>query len=109
MHVDFAGPFKGGVFFVLIDAYSKWPEVVEIKTITSKSKKFFASNGIPEQMVSDNGPQFAVFMKGNRIKHIRSTVMLLIIYYYVMMMSCRVCNSGDVDQLLVDKSSVVAN
>ena len=83
IHVDFAGPFKGKMFFVLVDAHSKWPEVVEMNTTTSAKtievmRTFLASYGIPEQVVSDNGPQFTAdefveFMKGNRIKHIRST------------------------------------
>jgi len=45
------------------------------KTIT-KLRKLFAAYGLPEQLVSDNGPQFvsdefATFMKMNGIKHIR--------------------------------------
>ena len=40
-------------------------------------RTLFGSYGIPEQVVSDNGPQFtsdkfAEFMRQNRIKHIRS-------------------------------------
>ena len=63
IHVDFAGPFKGKMFFVLVDAHSKWPEVVEMNTTTSAKtievmQTFFASYGMPEQVVSDNGPQF---------------------------------------------------
>ena len=82
IHIDFAGPFKGRMFFILVDAHSKWPEVVEMKKTTSVMtievlRTLFASYGIPEQVVSDNGPQFTAeefvdFMKGNRIKHIRS-------------------------------------
>ena len=81
VHVDFAGPFLGKMFLIVVDAYSKWPEVVEMtsteapKTIC-ELRKIFAANGLPEQLVSDNGPQFvssdfAAFMKMNGIKHIR--------------------------------------
>ena len=83
LHIDFAGPFKGRMFFVLVDAHSKWPEVIEMKSTTAERtievmRTLFGSYGIPEQVVSDNGPQFASedfaeFMRRNRIKHIRST------------------------------------
>ena len=82
IHIDFAGPFRGLTFMVIVDAHSKWPEA-EIMSSTSSSKtievlrSMFARYGIPEQLVSDNGPQFTSdefqqFMKGNGIKHIRS-------------------------------------
>ena len=65
---------------MIVDAHSKWPEVLEMpctsaaKTITAL-RKLFASYGLPEQVVSDNGPQFTSeefqsFMKNNGIKHI---------------------------------------
>ena len=39
-------------------------------------RHLFSSHGLPEQVVSDNGPQFiskefSTFMKSNAIKHIR--------------------------------------
>ena len=81
VHIDFAGPFMGKMFLIAVDAYSKWPEVVGMtsteapKTI-SELRKIFAANGLPQQLVTDNGPQFvsgefATFMKMNGIKHIR--------------------------------------
>ena len=27
IHVDFAGPFVGRMFLIIVDAHSKWPEV----------------------------------------------------------------------------------
>jgi hypothetical protein len=61
VHTDFAGPFLGTMFFIVVDAYSKWPEVVPMTTTsTTKTieelRSMFARNGIPDQIVSDNGP-----------------------------------------------------
>ena len=81
VHVDFAGPFMGKMFLIAVDAPSKWPEVIEM-TSTEAPKticelwKIFASHGLPQQVVTDNGPQFvsgefSMFMKMNGIKHIR--------------------------------------
>jgi len=35
VHIDFAGPYLDRMFFVLVDAHSKCPEIVEMKTTTS--------------------------------------------------------------------------
>jgi hypothetical protein len=82
IHVDFAGPFLGHMFLIVVDAHSKWPEVIPMQTTTSAKtiitlRNIFARNGLPEQMVSDNGPQFVSeefqkFVKLNGIRHIRS-------------------------------------
>ena len=82
VHLDFAGPFQGAMFLVGVDAYSKWPEVrVMSTTSTHKTldvlREWFAANGIPEHLVTDNGPQFTaeefeIFTKRNGIKHVKS-------------------------------------
>ena len=36
VHVDFAGPLQGKMYFVIVDAHSKWPEVSEMASTTSK-------------------------------------------------------------------------
>lgn len=69
---------------VVVDAHSKWPEVVMMPSTTSQLtidvlRSLFSRYGLPEQLVSDNGPQFtseefAQFMKNNGIKHILCTV-----------------------------------
>ena len=82
LHIDFAGPFHNCYFFVIVDAYSKWPEVIMMKTTTASRtievlRDIFARYGLPAQIVSDNGPQFTSaefsdFLRTNNIKHTRS-------------------------------------
>ena len=69
IHVDFASPFQDKMFFVAVDAHSKWPEVCEVSNTTAEGtvhvlRHIFASHGIPHQLVSDNDPQFVaqIFM-----------------------------------------------
>lgn len=81
IHVDFAGPFIGGSYLIVVDAHSKWPEVEHMSSTTAVKtiqvlRQMFARYGIPEQLVSDNGPQFvseefSQFMKQNGVKHIK--------------------------------------
>lgn len=80
VHIDYAGPFLDRMFLIVVDAYSKWPEVFPVKNATSivtieALRALFARAGLPQQLVSDNGSQFTseefqLFMKGNGIKHI---------------------------------------
>ena len=63
IHIDFAGPFLGHMFLLVIDSHSKWLEVFVMSSTTSIKtidtlKSLFARYGLPEQIVSDNGPQF---------------------------------------------------
>lgn len=63
VHVDFAGPFEGQMFLVAADAYCKWLEVQVMRTTTTDKtiqalRSMFCHYGIPEVLVSDNGPQF---------------------------------------------------
>ena len=53
----------GKSFLLVVDAHSKWPEVFKMANTTalktiSVLRNLFASYGLPEQIVSDNGPQF---------------------------------------------------
>ena len=83
IHIDYAGPFLGKMFFVVVDAHSKWPEVAIMSTSSTTLKtidilrSLFARYGLPEQLVSDNGPQFTSnefgqFVRANGIRHIKS-------------------------------------
>lgn len=63
LHIDYAGPFLGHSYLILVDAYSKWPEVIPFQATTSLSTiralmLLFATHGIRERIVADNGPQF---------------------------------------------------
>ena len=82
IHIDFAGPFLGSMFLIVVDAHSKWPEVYPMSTTTAEKtievlRHIFASHGLPMQVVTDNGPQFtaeefARFLRNNGVKHIRT-------------------------------------
>ncbi|XP_063894989.1 uncharacterized protein K02A2.6-like [Helicoverpa armigera] len=78
LHVDFLGPYKGLTFFVLIDSTSKWIEVFEMKHTNAANvikvlRSTFARFGLPEELVSDQGPpftsaEFKNFLKNNGIQ-----------------------------------------
>lgn len=57
--------------------YTPMSTTTAVRTI-EVLKKIFSAFGLPEQIITDNGPQFisedfATFMKLNGIKHIRSS------------------------------------
>ncbi|XP_058042756.1 uncharacterized protein K02A2.6-like, partial [Ahaetulla prasina] len=63
IHIDFAGPFHGQTFLIVVDAFSKWLEVILMKSTTAEAviatlRHLFATHGLPDTLVSDNGPQF---------------------------------------------------
>ena len=68
----------------LIDLYSKWPEVMFCSKVTSETvinflKTIFSKEGLPEEIITDNGSQFVSgntekFLKDNNIKHNHSSV-----------------------------------
>ena len=62
VHVDFAS-HRGKCYLVLVDAFSKWPEIEEMSCTTAAKTietltKIFATHGFPVTLVSDNGPPF---------------------------------------------------
>lgn len=82
LHVDFAGPFKEQIFLIMVDAHSKWIETHIMSNITApttidKLRQVFAVHGLPDKLVTDNGPTFtselfSEFMQQNGIHHIRT-------------------------------------
>ena len=78
IHTDFCQ--KGhNQFLVMIDSHSKWLKVRHMSSTTTahtvgERRLIFAQHSLPEEVVSDNGPQFpsnkfAEFTSKNRIKH----------------------------------------
>ncbi|XP_055355332.1 uncharacterized protein K02A2.6-like [Paramacrobiotus metropolitanus] len=82
VHMDFAGPYHGTMLFVVVDAMSKWPEVISMKHATTETVidallTMFSRYGAFAEAVSDNGTQFtsqqfADFCNQFGIKHIRT-------------------------------------
>lgn len=64
VHIDFCGPFPDGQYLlVVIDAYSKFPEVELVNSTSAsatlpKLERIFATHGIPHFVRTDNGPPF---------------------------------------------------
>ena len=75
--------WKGLMYLLIIDYYSRWIEIAKLeKTDTSSviahTSSIFARHGIPEIVMSDNGPQFssglyAEFAKNYGFQHLTSS------------------------------------
>ena len=82
IHIDYAGPVKGFHFLVIVDAFSKWPEIFKMASTSTqktieKLQDTFARFGNCDTIVSDNGPQFSsadfkAFCATIGVKHITS-------------------------------------
>lgn len=84
VNVDFSGPYPTGEYLlVVIDAYSRFPEVEIVHSTAGKGTiqkldRIFATHGIPSVLKSDNGPpffgeEFRAYMQENGIKHQKIT------------------------------------
>ena len=80
VHTDVCGPFPNGdSLFTMMDGYSRFPEVIIVKSTTSKTlirfmDRIFSRLGFPEKLVSDNGSNFTSdemkeYLKSCGIKH----------------------------------------
>lgn len=80
IHLDFAGPFQGHMFMLVVDAHSKWVEVSNVSTASTNVvmnvlETLFARYGLPRTLVSDNATcftsaQFQQFLRTYNIKHV---------------------------------------
>ena len=82
LHIDFAGPYLGKMFLVIVDAHSKYLDVVPMTHATTSGvisalRQNFSIFGLPEHIVSDNGSQFTSadfqhFLSQNGIFHTKT-------------------------------------
>ncbi|CAH8557945.1 unnamed protein product [Schistosoma intercalatum] len=82
LHADFAGPIRGRMYLIIVDAFTKWPQIYAMVNCTagetiSKLSDLFSCFGVPQTLVTDNGSQFTAesfkhFCNVNGIVHIRS-------------------------------------
>lgn len=83
VHCDFLGPINGNTFLVIVDAYTKWAEVYNMKNASTSAATigklcdFMSRFGIPYTLVSDNGTaftsrEFETFCALNGISHVTS-------------------------------------
>ncbi|XP_054279520.1 uncharacterized protein K02A2.6-like [Macrosteles quadrilineatus] len=79
VHIDFAVPMQGQWYFIIVDAFTKWIEVIPTKNTSTEwcireLRKTFATFGLPLVLVSDNGSQFTSstfrqFLSANGVVH----------------------------------------
>uniref|UniRef100_A0A914P660 RNA-directed DNA polymerase n=1 Tax=Panagrolaimus davidi TaxID=227884 RepID=A0A914P660_9BILA len=82
IHIDYAGPFLGNLWLIVIDAKTNWLEVFkctasDTKTTIKNLKSLFARYGLPKMIVSDNATcfkssDFETFCETRGITHICS-------------------------------------
>ena len=75
--------YKNSMYLLVIDYYSRYIEIAKLTSTTSKDiinhlKSIFSRHGIPERLISDNGPQyssreFAEFSRLYGFDHITSS------------------------------------
>jgi Integrase core domain len=73
---------NGFMYFLVIDAYSNWPEIFKMTSTTApitidRLEEAFSRQGLCDTIVSDNGPQFTAgefekFCTENGIAHIKT-------------------------------------
>ncbi|XP_059051281.1 uncharacterized protein K02A2.6-like [Achroia grisella] len=80
IHIDFAGPYHNKYFLIIVDAYSRWPEVFMVYNTTTATvirllRTTFATHGLCEVLVSDNSTSFVSgdmkhFLQANKIRQV---------------------------------------
>lgn len=81
-HIDYAGPFEGSMWLIVVDSYSKYAWVKKTVRSTAQStidllEELFACFGSPNALVSDNGSQLVAheteeFLRDYGVRHVTS-------------------------------------
>ena len=81
LHIDYA-TIDNQEVLIVVDAHSKWIEAVRVHRATASAtvtvmRRLFATHGIPETIVSDNGTQFISeefekFLSDNNVEHVQT-------------------------------------
>lgn len=79
VHIDHAGPFRGKLYLIVVDSFSKWLDVTVVPSTAAKVtvrvlRRLFAEFGLPDTVVSDNGTGFSAgefknFCHRNGVQH----------------------------------------
>ena len=86
------------MYLVVIDAFSRWPEVIKMSWIDSKNtieklREVFARYGLPKLLISDNGRHlcqknlktFVRIMEFNtKLLHVNRSVMMLVLSFNIL-------------------------
>lgn len=80
VHIDYFGPYERKMVLLIVDAHSKWIDAHVVESATTlatiaKLRTTFATFGLPETVVSDNGSvfrsaEFVAFLASNGIQHV---------------------------------------
>ena len=83
VHIDYVGPLKGYYYLIIIDSFSKWPEIYKFRHPTSTNTikaldEVFSRFGTSRILVSDNvtmftGKEFKDSCSSLAIEHITTT------------------------------------
>ena len=75
--------WQGGHYLVVVDYYSRFPEVRKLsglgsRQVTAALQLIFACHGLPNELISDNGPQFFVPNFLNGLRSMVSSILYII-------------------------------
>jgi transposase InsO family protein len=107
VHADYCGPFLNGTYaLVVIDSYSKWPEVFFTNSPTAEFtihalRKVFSREGVPLVLVTENGSHFSAnivtqWLQGIGCKHLFTA-------------PCQPCFNGQAENFVKTLKSVISS